>query len=664
MKKWCALLLAFLLAFTQVLAFAEDIVIDDGEEEVEGPRIPEGAVIYDHLSVANPTPMRGEFFTDLWGNATSDADVRMLLHDYNLVYWNGEVGAFTANPTVVADLAAYETEAGDHEYEIVLHEDLFYSDGSPVTASDYAFSLLLQIAPEIGEIGGTPLRKEHLLGFEEYLNGDVQYLAGVRVLDTNMLSITIRHEFLPFFYEMGLLMCNPYPISVIAPGVTVRDDGDGVYLEGNMTADLLRRTILDPQTGYMSHPSVVSGAYTLTSWDGETAEFTMNPYYKGNPDGILPVIEKLTYKCLPNDEMVANLEAGEVGLLNKIMRKDIIQQALDSLSGGTEIAFSNYPRVGLSYISFSCERATVASEAVRQAIAWCVDRDEVMRDYTGDYGIRVDGYYGIGQWMYGAVMGTIEAPMEEPEGADAKAKAEYEAAVKAWEELSFDNLTVYTLDTEAAIALLEKDGWVLNADGVREKVIDGQKVVLDLKMIYPEGNNINEVFEERLVPNLESVGIRLSMEAVPMQELLTRWYKQGERDEDMIYLASNFDIVFDPSVHFIVDETGEPNWAYTNLNDEQLYQLAFDMRSTEPGEVLEYVQKWLLFQERFNEILPMLPFYSNVYFDFYTEDLHDYLIASNMTWSEAIVEAALYEAPEVEEPAEEGDAEEGDMIID
>ena len=646
MKKWCALLLAFLLAFTQVLAFAEDIVIDDGEEEVEGPRIPEGAVIYDHLSVANPTPMRGEFFTDLWGNATSDADVRMLLHDYNLVYWNGEVGAFTANPTVVADLAAYETEAGDHEYEIVLHEDLFYSDGSPVTASDYAFSLLLQIAPEIGEIGGTPLRKEHLLGFEEYLNGDVQYLAGVRVLDTNMLSITIRHEFLPFFYEMGLLMCNPYPISVIAPGVTVRDDGDGVYLEGNMTADLLRRTILDPQTGYMSHPSVVSGAYTLTSWDGETAEFTMNPYYKGNPDGILPVIEKLKVR--------ADLFMKQKKYRQAIMNYEEILETRGIYSEPEDFRYKVYYDLGCGYAKLL--RLSKARSYFSKACE--------LHSGVEDYGIRVDGYYGIGQWMYGAVMGTIEAPMEEPEGADAKAKAEYEAAVKAWEELSFDNLTVYTLDTEAAIALLEKDGWVLNADGVREKVIDGQKVVLDLKMIYPEGNNINEVFEERLVPNLESVGIRLSMEAVPMQELLTRWYKQGERDEDMIYLASNFDIVFDPSVHFIVDETGEPNWAYTNLNDEQLYQLAFDMRSTEPGEVLEYVQKWLLFQERFNEILPMLPFYSNVYFDFYTEDLHDYLIASNMTWSEAIVEAALYEAPEVEEPAEEGDAEEGDMIID
>ena len=662
MKKWCALLLALLLVFTQALAVAEDIFMDDGTEE-EAPRIPEGAVVYDHLTVVNPTPMRGEFFTELWGNATTDIDVRALLHGYNLIYWNVDEGSFTADPTVVSDLVVFQTEEGDHEIVISLCQDLYYSDGSPITAWDYAFSILLQIAPEIEEVGGLPLRKEHLLGYEEYLDGTVPYLAGVSVLDDYMLEFTIRHEFLPFFYEMGLLICEPYPISVIAPGVKVRDDGDGVYLEGSLTADMLRRTILDPQTGYMSHPSVVSGPYTLTSWDGQTAEFAINPYFKGDAKGYQPVIEKLTFTTMKNEDMVPALQSGEAGVLNKVTRRDTIQGGMELLADGG-YSMSAYPRCGLSYISFACEKPTVASEAVRQAIAWCVDRDEVMREYTGDYGVRVDGYYGIGQWMYGLVMGTIAPPLEEPEPGDTQAEKKYAEDLLAWSAFSFDNLTVYTLDTEMAKSLLDGDGWKLNAEGVREKVIDGETVTLALKMIYPEGNRINEIFKEYLVPNPESVGIRLEMEAVPMQELLTRWYKQGERDMDMIYLATDFYIVFDPSVQFVLNGDGEKNWSYTNHTDEELYRRAEDMRRTEPGDVYEYVRKWLLFQERFNKTLPMLPFYSNIYFDFYTEDLHDYMIAENVTWSQAIVEAALYEAPEVEEPEEEELTEGGDIFGD
>ena len=188
--------------------------------------------------------------------------------------------------------------------------------------------------------------------------------------------------------------------------------------------------------------------------------------------------------------------------------------------------------------------------------------------------------------------------------------------------------------------MLEADGWELNEDGVREK--DG--VRLELKMIYPEGNNSNLSFEQNFIPYLQEVGIRLEMEAVPMTELLGRWYKQGERDADMIYLASNFDIVFDPAVNFLADDDGRPNWGYTRLYDRELYEAALAMRRTEPGNVLTYMQRWIAFQERFNEVLPMLPVYSNIYFDFYTDALQDYMINENMTWGQAIVGATLRDA--------------------
>ena len=83
------------------------------------------------------------------------------------------------------------------------------------------------------------------------------------------------------------------------------------------------------------------------------------------------------------------------------------------------------------------------------------------------------------------------------------------------------------------------------------------------------------------------------------------------------------------------------------------------MRETEPGDVLTYMQKWIAFQERFNQSLPMLPIYSNIYFDFYTNTLHDYAISANATWGEAIVPSYLAEyvegAPEGEEGLESDD---------
>ena len=613
MKRAGALLLALLLLVVQPAAFAE------------------GAAVENSLTVGNPTPMRGEFFTEFWGSSTSDMDVRDLLHAYDLVYWDADNCMFTVDPSVVSGLAVTENEAGDKTYTMVLYHDLYWSDGTPITARDYAFSYLFSLAPEVDELReSNPHRGEQFVGYQAYADKEVPWLSGVRLIADDMISVTLDHEYLPFFYEMGLLSCRPYPISVIAPGVEVRDDGNGVYLankdasvtEPVFTTELLKSTVLDENSGYLSHPSVVSGPYTLTSWDGVTAEFALNPYYKGNAAGRKADILKLTYTLAENDTMMDKLAAGEFGLLNKVTRADAITAGLSKLTEAN-LAVSSYPRIGLSFVGFACERPTVSSMAVRQAIAYCFDRDAVTRNYTGDYGLRVDGYYGEGQWMTGLANGSRKLPADFPED--------------ALSGLSLAGLNPYGVDTVKAAQLLEAEGWSLNANGLREK--DG--VILDLKLIYPEGNNVEESFRKNLADHLAEAGIRLTMEAIPMGELLSEWYRESERTADMIYLASNFEIVFDPATAFVETSAGERIWFNTSLRDEELYQAALGMHSTEPGDVPGYMQNWIAFQERFNTVLPMIPVYSNVYYDFYTELLRCYEIAGNEGWGKAIVGSYL-----------------------
>lgn len=622
-RRIAALWMALLILLSTSTAVADQV----GE-------VPEKTLTKENLLVVgNTTPMRGEFFTDMWGNATSDADVRDLLHAYNLIYWDGAEGMFTADPSVVSNITMTENESGDHTYVMVLHDDLYYSDGSRITAWDYAFSFLLSISPILSEIGARPVRCEQIVGYREYIDVG-KTLSGIRVIRDDTLSVTLNHEYLPFFYEMGLIACNPYPIYVIAPGIEVRDDGDGVYLanidpnvtEPIFTAELLRSTIMDPVSGYQSHPSVVSGPYILTGWDGVTAEFEINPYFKGDRRGNKPTISHLTYTLADNDTMMEELCSGEFGLLNKVMRVDQVSAGLKQIGNGASICMTNYPRSGLSFIGFACERTTVADVAVRTAIAYCFDRNAVVTDYTGSFGTRVDGYYGTGQWMYEIATSLTELSQKD-EGGDT-----------AYQELTLEQLNPYALNLPMARRILDDAGWSLNADGLREK--DG--VVLDLRLIYPEGNNIYESLQSCLVDNLKTVGIRLILEAVPMQELLTRWYKQGERSDDMFYLASNFDTVFDPSVHFSSDGA----WSYTNLVDEELYKAAVSMRTTEPGDVLTYMRRWVIFEERFNTILPMIPVYSNLYFDFYRDDLQGYYITQNTSWGQAVVGAWTGVPPE------------------
>lgn len=660
MKKALAILVAVLLVLAAPLSLAE------GMTEVPN---------YDELVVGSTTALSGSFFTEMWGNNTSDVDVRQLIHGYNLMEWKSDLGNFGIDDSVVSGNAAYIDENGNHVYTIALYDNLYYSDATPITAYDYAFSILLSVAPEVAAIGGAVNDSDYIIGIDDYKAGLTEVLSGVRVLGDHHLSIAIKNEYLPFFYEMALLDYNPYPIHVIAPGCEVADDGQGVYIrnideeieEPIFTAELLQETILNAETGYLSHPSVVSGPYVLTAFDAETrtANFEINEQYKGNSKGQLPQIPNIVFKTVENETMIVDLLSGEVDLLNKCVNADTLTTGM-RLVAENAISVSNYARSGYSFISYACEQDAVASAKVRQAIAHCFDKDTFVTDYVRNFGLRVDGYYGIGQWMYQLVEGSLAAPVEAPaETAPAEELAAYEAELALWDELSLEEMKVYNLDLAAAEKLLVDDGWTLNLEGeaydpekddVRCKKIGEELVALDLNMIYPEGNAVGG-YMEAFIGNLAEIGVGLKAEAVPFNELLKVYYRQTERECDMMYLASNFAYVFDPSVTFSVEDAYQGENNRTGIVDEKLYELAEDMRKTEPGDVLTYCQKWVAFQEYYSEVLPTVPVYSNVYFDFYTPNLQEYYVGANVSWAQAIVGAYLGDVMEVEEEVAEEEAE-------
>ena len=187
---------------------------------------------------------------------------------------------------------------------------------------------------------------------------------------------------------------------------------------------------------------------------------------------------------------------------------------------------------------------------------------------------------------------------------------------------------------------------------MRCKMIDGELIALDLVCWYPDGNYMAELFTEHLLPNLEKAGIKLTLKPLPMVDILSTWYDQVNRDGDMVYLATNFDVVFDPVVNFLEDDGGKHTWNYTNLWDEELYNLALDMRETEPEDQLGYMKKWIKWQEEFMEELPMLPIYSNMYYDFFIPELQNYNVPSYVTWTQAIISATLSSGTEAVEEAE------------
>jgi ABC-type transport system substrate-binding protein len=249
----------------------------------------------------------------------------------------------------------------------------------------------------------------------------------------------------------------------------------------------------------------------------------------------------------------------------------------------------------------------------------------------------------------------------------ATTQEEYDMYVAAWEAMTEewkDKLTVYSVDPDKANALLDSAKWTLDRNGeqydpgtddVRCKLIEGQLVALDLTMMYPAGNHIVDTLQENFIDNLNACGIRLTLVPEEMEELLKSYYREKDRTTDMIYLATNFHIMVDPSITYSTDKTlNHEIWNNTYSDDEELWYKAVDMRRTDPMDVFGYVSKWVSFQERYNEVLPTIPVYSNIYYDFYTDQLQNYFITGQVTWSQAILLAYFGDPSQLpEEPAEE-----------
>lgn len=608
--------------------------------------------------VGAPTTITGEFGLGFWGDNASDHDVQELIHGYETVAWTSSLG-MRMNKTVVENADVVDNSDGSCTFTIELVEDLTYNDGSPIKAKDYVFALLLLTSPELREIGGVYGGMEHLVGYDAYHSGKTNVLEGVKLVPEtdNVFTMQVSREYLPHYYGINLLNVQPYPISVIAPGCDVVDDGDGVYLAaangvapeetengyvfGEYSTDMLRYTLLDPEVGYEYHPYLTCGPYKLESFDFEAQEatFTVNEYFAGNYQGQKPHVERIVFKRVDKDTMLDELESGDLDVLARISDSDAITGARALQSGGTSLKVASYPRSGQGFLAFACEDGPTSSQAVRQAISISFDKESLVRQAVGNHAVAAYGYYGIGQWMTEYIVEelTEEELLDLPEGTivlDPINMPEQLSALK-----TSKNVT-------RAKALLADDGWNLNQDGdpyeegvddVRYRRARGELEPLTIRWAMSEESAVAVALRDPLTKALKDIGINLETDVMSFDELLSHYYRDADREYNMYFMASNFSFLFDPYYDFSTTDEYQGVLNKTGLQDETLFRLSRQMRNTESGDNDTYVRKWLKFQQRFAEVLPVIPLYSNNYYDFYNANMQDYQIDLRSGWSLGII---------------------------
>ncbi|MFA7533377.1 MAG: ABC transporter substrate-binding protein, partial [Tissierellaceae bacterium] len=304
---------------------------------------------------------------------------------------------------------------------------------------------------------------------------------------------------------------------------------------------------------------------------------------------------------------------------------DEINQGLDLVDNGG-FAFTEYPRAGYGKIQFQCDFGPTQFVEVRQALAHLLDRNDFAKAFTQGFGSVVNGPYGESMWFYQETKGELN-----------------------------QKLNQYPYSLDSAVELLEKGGWVLDKDGndysegIRyKKMEDGTLMPLIIEWSSSEANAVSDLLVVKLQenPDVAAAGMQINQTVMTFGDLINYLYrddtegaKYGVPTYGMYNLATNYTPVYDQRDTYTTDPDEIKAGYNTNfLIDEELERLAIDMVLTPSEDREAFKSKFVDFIVRWNELLPDLPLYSNMYHDFYNEKLKNY----NMNPLVRISQALLY----------------------
>ncbi|PKL14584.1 MAG: hypothetical protein CVV52_01195 [Spirochaetae bacterium HGW-Spirochaetae-8] len=611
-----------MLVLLLVLATVSGMLFAGGDAEATPAVAAAPAPAKDFVVLGSSTQLNADFF-DGWTNSATNSYLKNLMGGYETVAFTKE-GRFIINPVAVVNSTAVVNADGSKTYTFDIARNLTYNDGSAINAKDYVFNILYAASPQAKEIGANYASGPEYVGYEAFHDGSSRTFSGIRLINDYSFSITIKASELPYFYDLSLVSIGPIPMHVLAPGVTITDTGKGATISENYTTDLLRKTLLTPGTGYRFKPTVTSGPYQFDSYNpaDSTASVVLNPRFLGEYDGAKGNIKKLIIKLTNTATQMDELRTGAIDMLHGISGGTQINRGLDLADMGI-VDYANYPRYGYGKIAFACDFGPTQFDSVRRAIAYSLDRDEFARQYTGGFGIVVNGYYGASMWEY-----------------------------QQNRDLLDETLNSYAYNLQKAEKELIDGGWTLNSagkpfvkgvDAIRYKMVNGELMALSIEWANTANNPVSDLISTMLVPEVKKIGMQINGTTVDFAVLLDNYYK--ENIDKPVYGMFNLGTGFATTQAYWYYYSTDPEYFGTyNTNfiaDKELEAIALDMKKTDPTDLDGWSEKWVRFEKRWNYLLPDIPLYSDMYHDFYNARIGGYEPLSTWNWGYAIVRAKL-----------------------
>ena len=272
---------------------------------------------------------------------------------------------------------SYDVSDDKLTYTFHLRDGLQWSDGTPLTASDFVFSWLKQMSADATN-GYSFIMTDYIVNGAEYNEGKVSAEdVGVKALDDKTFQVTIKAP-TPYFARLTVL-CQFFPLNE----AYVTSKGD--------------------QYGLSADNMIYCGPYVITSYDPAVgATLKKNDKYW---DAANVKIENAQVRVM-KDASAA---------LNAYLANELSQVALDS---SNVAAYENNPEFKsesefrTEYLQFSLSNPVMKNKNIRKAVSAAIDRDTLAKVILADgssssIGLVAEGMYGDGSKTFRELNGNL-----------------------------------------------------------------------------------------------------------------------------------------------------------------------------------------------------------------------------------------------------------------
>ncbi len=361
--------------------------------------------------------------------------------------WDFEHGELSTHPMLAE---AYTWNDDSSSIKIKLRDDVFWSDGMPVTTRDVITSFDLYSSPDVQSRFYGMFKNFYLLD-----NLSINKEKTFSVDDSLNFTIHFRENSTPSLIDIDIPIIPAHVFSKIPPQEIINKEKE-----------------IKP---------VTDGAYELASWNKNQSiilSANKKSFLQHNSN-----IKNLIFKIVPDyNSGLTQLKNDEINFLEEIRPGDAKElMALDDLNvapiEGREYDYVGWSNIDMKFYKNSGKKIPhklFGSATVRKALTFAINRQEILTGYFNNYG----------QLSSGPV-----APV--------------------FTNYYNTSIIPYPFNPDSAKMLLKSDGWIdTDGDGLLEK----GKQLFSFTISMPSGNSSRDYAATVIQNNLKAIGVDVRIE--------------------------------------------------------------------------------------------------------------------------------------------------------